>query len=582
MQMRCLISLRYLAFCLACVLPFTSSLTHAQVDSEKMPEVLQLSALSSAPSSYVAPLTVAEGLDAALTVQDVAALPRERFVPFKPRATQPISLDKPLWLRMQIEAGDVKDTHVTGWLLEMPTVIVDRYEVYQRDAAGIWQMAAAGDRVPHEQWPLPSLRPRFPLTAHGTGVQDVYIRVMHQLPATIQPLIVNATAASQRDISHMLWTGMLAGLMGALLLICLQMTAAYRDWSYLWYAGYLLTTMMAAMSYSGVGQQFLWPSASKFASDAVVYFVLSAFSFNLLFVRSMFGKWLGQAYSRATIVLITACVAYMVITFFAVKYASFIMFLMAITLAVSVFILLVAVQAWRKDVPYSGYWLLVYAPYLLSIGLVLAESSGQINIPWLPVNTPMLSSMVEAVAMMLCLNAYSRERHAQAVREQVAAQRDPLTGFLNESRFMDLAHKAWLRASRSGRDITLAYVLVESKEQNLSTVQLEALMLRSVRMVRTAMRESDGLGRIGRNMLGISMPDMKPGEDLSARLSRLVALGLMLDPQDSNAHALKFTLAVGTWRINTEDFKTVDKQLRALLLKDSEDRPRTIRFLEHH
>lgn len=107
-------------------------------------------------------------------------------------------------------------------------------------------------------------------------------------------------------------------------------------------------------------------------------------------------------------------------------------------------------------------------------------------------------------------------------------------------------------------------------------------MLRSVRMVRTAMRESDGLGRIGRNMLGISMPDMKPGEDLSARLSRLVALGLMLDPQDSNAHALKFTLAVGTWRINTEDFKTVDKQLRALLLKDSEDRPRTIRFLEHH
>ncbi len=569
--------LRILILCCALIAPGVDVLAYAQTSSITTLALVPLNVSKNLASGHTAPLAVAFGLDAALTIQEVAALPSDRFVPFIPRATHAISIDNPLWLRMQTSASHGLKTQ---WLLEMSTVLVDRYEVYQRDASGAWQMAAAGDQVPHAQWPVRSLRPRFPLNVSNAGVHDVYIRVVHQLPATIQPVIVDAASATQRDVSHTLLSGMLAGLMAALLLICLQMMLSYRDWTYLWYALYLLATLMSAMAYSGIGQQFLWPHASKFASDAVVYFVLSAFSFNLLFVSAMFGKWLGNAYRRVTLLLIASCVSYMMLTLYIVKYAQTILFLMAITVSICTFILFTAVQAWRKRVPYSGYWLLVYIPYLVSIALVVAQSSGQITLPWLPVNTPMYAAMVEAVAMMFCLNAYSRESHAQAVREQVAAQRDPLTGFLNESRFIDLANKAWLRAKSSGRDISLVYVLVESKEQNLSTVQLEALMLRCVRMVRTAMRELDGVGRIGRNLLGIAMPDVKPSDSLNASLSRLVALGLMLNPNENNMQPLKFTVAVASWRINSEDFYVIDKKLRALLIKDTEERPRTIRFLE--
>ena len=485
----------YIALCICLIGLWISASVQAQTQAVVNINS-RLETASGESRSYPAPLAVATGLDASLTVQDVAALPRERFVPFVPKEAQPISAEQPLWLRLQIESGSPSESgagllKAPRWLLEMPNAIIDRYEVYQRDASGVWQMEAAGDQVPHEQWPIPSLRPRFALNVLETlamsGAQDVYIRVVHQIPATLKPVIVNAAVAEQRNALDVLWSGLLAGVMGALLLLCLQMTIAYRDGSYLWYSGYLLTTMMAALSYSGIAHQYLWPQASKFASDSVVYFVLAAFAFNMGFIHSMFGKWLSKAYRWATVVLIAACVAYMVITVFIENYAKITPIFTAITLAAGALVLLTAISAWRKRVPYSGYWLLVYAPYVLSITLVLAESAGQINLPWLPVNTPMLSAMLEAVAMMLCLNAYSRESHAQAVREQVAAQRDPLTGFLNESRFMDVASKAWLRASRTGRDISLAYVLVESREQHLSTVQLEALMLRSVRMVRTAM-----------------------------------------------------------------------------------------------
>jgi GGDEF domain-containing protein len=559
---------------LGLILYFVASCGFAQTNTQTPIVRLDAAALAQA---YPAPLDVAIGLGAALTVQEVAALPRERFVPFAARTAQSISIDQPLWLRMQIDAGQAK---TSAWMLEIPTVIVDRYEVYQRDASGVWQMAAAGDRVAHAQWPVNSLRPSFPLSVSGPGVQDVFIRVEHQLAATIQPVIVDAALAKRRDAFNILWAGAVAGLMAALLMICLQMTHSYRDWTYLWYAAYLLATMMTTFAYSGVGQQFLWPMASKFASDAVVCFILAAFSFNLLFVSAMFGKWLTRHYRWITMLLITACVSYTALTLMIEEYARIATVAVWIIASSSAFILFTAVQAWRKGVPYSGYWLLVYVPYMLSITLTSLESAGQISLPWLPVNTPMIACMAEAVAMMFCLNAYSRESHAQAVREQVAAQRDPLTGFLNESRFISLASQAWFKADGKSRDVSLAYALVESKEQGLSIVQAEALMLRSVRMVRTAMRESDGVGRIGRNVLGIVMPDMKPGDALNANLSRLIALGLMLDPHESAAQALKFTVAVSSKRINNEDFSVIDKKLRSLLAKDTEDRPRAIRFLE--
>ncbi len=538
---------------------------------------VQLDAPAKPRLTYPAPLDMASGLAATLTVQEVAALPRDRFSPFDLKATHFISNDQPLWLRLQVRPGNAT---AANWQLSIPTVVVDRYEVYQRDASGMWQMAVAGDRVAHTLWPENSLRPRFPLLVSGGGEQDVFIRVVHLLPAKISPSIVNIEAATQGDQTQMLLMGVLVGLFVTLLLICLQMAIAYRDQTYLWYAGYLFCTMLTAVAYSGLGQLVVWPQATKFASDALVYFVLASFAFNLQFVSAMFGRHFGKSHRWMTKGLISACSVYALHASLNAEYANTITILMLILGISCTFIVGTAALAWRRKVAYSGYWLLIYAPFLLSIMLSSVENAGQISLPWLPAHLPLMTIMVEAIAMMLCLNAFSRETHAQAVREQAAAQRDPLTGFLNESRFIALAARAWQHASRSGRDVSLAYVLVEPKGKDLNVVQAEAMMLRSVRMVRIAMSESDGVGRIGKNTLGIAMPNVPPGDALTARLSRLVALGLMLDPHDSAAQALKFTLAVSSWRVNPQEFNSIDKQLRSLLQKDSEERPRTIRFLE--
>lgn len=529
------------------------------------------------PASSPAPLQVLEGLPASTTVEQVAAMDAALFKPLLSSKRYAVSAASPLWLRMTLVPGGVVDG--AGWLLEFPTVIVDRYELFQRDANGAWRVAVAGDFVAHVQWPVDSLRPRFPLPAPGAAAQDIFVRVVHRLPVNLNPVLVSAAEATRRDVVQMLWVGLQLGVIATLVLFCAQMALAYRDRTYAWYAGYLVLTIMATLCYTGVGQRFLWPYATTFASHAIVLSVMGALAFNLQFTRSIFGGLQGRNFHRVARVLVALCLVYMTASPFVEQYERMVPMFHVTTLSVFAFTIFCAWRAWRRGVAFGGYWLLVYVPYIVCVALALAESSGLITAPWLPNETPVAAALVEVVVMMLCFNAWSRLRHAETVREQAAKEHDPLTGFLNRKTFRDRAARIWNAAPGRGRDLAIIYVAVEPADPDgLNTVEAEELLARSVRQVRTITRDFDTVGRLGRNMLGIVMEGVSPGEALTARLSRLVALGLMRDADDPASVALRFTVAVGSRRSVAGDFAVLDAALQALMATNN-DTHRPIRFL---
>ncbi len=529
------------------------------------------------PASYPAPLQVLEGLPADATVAQVAAMDAALFKPLVSSRRYAVSAASPLWLRMTLAPGGV--VHGAGWLLEFPTVIVDRYEFFQRDAGGTWRMDVAGDFVAHVQWPADSLRPRFPLPAPDANAQEVFVRVVHRLPVNLAPVLVSSAEASRRDVVQMLWVGLQLGVIATLALFCAQMALAYRDRTYAWYAGYLVLTVLATLCYTGVAQRYLWPRATTFASHAIVLSVMGALAFNLQFTRSIFGGLQGRNFHRVARVLVALCLAYIVASPLVEQYERMVPAFHFITLSVFAFTIACAWRAWRRGVAFGGYWLLVYLPYLVCVALTLAESSGLISAPWLPAETPVAAALLEVVVMMLCINAWSRLRHADTVREQAAKEHDPLTGFLNQKTFRDRAARIWNAAPRLGRDLAIIYVCVEPADPDrLNVIEAEELLARSVRQVRTITRDFDTVGRLGRNMLGIVMEGVTPGESLRARLSRLVALGLMRDADDPGSMALRFTVAVGSRRGEAGDFAALDAALQALIADDGQAQ-RTIRFL---
>ncbi|MBA4329223.1 MAG: hypothetical protein C0428_13420 [Polaromonas sp.] len=529
------------------------------------------------PASHPAPLRVLEGLPAGATVEQVAAMDAALFKPLVSGKRYAVSASSPLWLRMTLAPDGAFDG--ADWLLEFPTVIVDRYEFFQRDAGGAWRMTAAGDFVAHAQWPADSLRPRFPLSPPGANPQEVFVRVVHRLPANLSPVLVSAAEAARRDLAQMLWVGLQLGVILTLVLFCAQMALAYRDRTYAWYAGYLVFTLMATLCYTGVAQRYLWPQATSFASQAIVLSVMGALAFNLQFTRSIFGGLQGRNFHRTARVLVALCLAYMVASPLVERYERMVPAFHVITLSVFAFTIICAWRAWRRGVAFGGYWLLVYLPYLVCVALALAESSGLINAPWLPGETPVAAALVEVVVMMLCINAWSRLRHAETVRDHAAREYDPLTGFLNRKTFRGRAARIWNTAPDLRRDLAIIYVCVEPADPDrLNTIETEELLARSVRLVRTITRDFDLVGRLGRNMLGIVMEGVTPGERLRARLSRLVALGLMRDADDPASMALRFTVAVGSRSSEVGDFAALDAELQALLADDGQAQ-RAIRFL---
>ncbi len=525
-MLRRLTRLVFTLLCAAVVL----SLGHAQPVAQ----------ISHAQAAYPAPVRVLQGMGPDADIAQIAQLGQERFMPFNSAKLYALSPDSVLWLRVDLNPPVA--TASGAWLLQFPTVIVDRYEFYQRDAKGGWHMQAAGDRVAHSQWPVDALRPSFVLPDKTADAPYVFVRIVHQLPVNLAPVVVQEQASLRHDSTQMLWVGLLVGVVFTLLFTCMQMTLAYRDWTYGWYAGYLFFTMLATLCYSGIAQRLLWPDASKFASDAIVVSVMAAFIFNLQFSRAMFGSLQRPFFHGLAKLLMGMCAAYIVLTLWSQRYGPYILAFHALSLGVFVFIIASAFYAWRRGVVYGGYWLMVYMPYLCAIALTLAQSAGLLSAAF-PSQLPIVAALLEAVGMMLCLNGYSRLRHTQTVREQVVAQRDPLTGFLNANAFRSKAAQIWSASERFESDVAVAYVQVSPAETLAGeSVDVEAMMARSVRVVRTAVREFDTVGRVGKQRLAIVMTGMPLGDALNGRLSRLVALGLMRDSLAQVGDTLKLSI----------------------------------------
>ncbi len=544
------------------------------------PEI-QVVALDAAPvPAFAAPIWVLrEGarVNSQTTVQQIRQLPASAFEPFSPKTSYRMKPNEPLWLRLSVSKGE-RTRHV-NWLLEFPTAVVDRYELYQQDTQGVWTMMVAGDAVAYEQWPIRSMRPRFPLYGNAEANSDVFVRVVHAIPATMGPVLVHQLLASQRDELLKIWIGLMAGVLFTLVLLCAQTSVAFRDPLYAWYGSYLFFALLTMVSYHGLGQQLLWPSSEKFSNDAIPFFVMLATACNLQFARVMFGSLQRRWYHWLVNLLIASCLVYAVTRLFVQAYYLINPIYGPLCIVSFMMIIYSGFSAWRRGLALGGYWMLIYLPFLLMAVNVILGSVGWINDAWIPSYTSLLVLTLEAIGMMFFINAFGRRRHAQAVREQEALVRDPLTGFLKEDKFIERALRAWQHARQSQREVTLVYLSVEAKDSDITDMQAEALMLRSVRMIRTIIREFDTVGRLGSKHFSILMLNMPQNELLSQRLSRLVALGLMNDPQDQSSVAVNFKIAAASYQRFPEEFRSVDIALRELLSEDEQGKNKPIRFL---
>ncbi|NJS35450.1 MAG: GGDEF domain-containing protein [Brachymonas sp.] len=186
-------------------------------------------------------------------------------------------------------------------------------------------------------------------------------------------------------------------------------------------------------------------------------------------------------------------------------------------------------------------WIVAYVPLFLTIFWGLLEGLGLLAKYGLNYQLPIFATGIQVVSLGLALQWFARERHADMERLKALASTDPLTGFATVASFAQRLRTSWADV-QTKQDLAVVYIELQSNIRD--NKHLEHMLRRSVRVLRAATRSQDTVARLDGRLLALLMPGLHMGEDLSQRLSRIVALG------SCREHCRKFGIAAVSYRLH--------------------------------
>ena len=523
-----------------------------------------------------------------LTIQQVAATLSNDFKPFDEGTTYKLSSDTALWLHFRVLKNAPKPEN---WSVVLSKPFIDRAEFYSKDAQGVWRMQLAGSRVPHQQWPIQALTPQFQLPdvsqapgrASAAGYTDYFLRVQKWIPLRFAASVQRTDRVGEETQRAFFAIGLMLGLFSFMVVFSSVLCVVYRNTAYAWYAAYAGAALMAGASFSGMGAYIFWPAAANWTVVSTMVFVLLGMAAQLGFTRRMFiapnSSRLWFTVSTAALgLLLVACALFLAVDTAQVRIA---LFNFGVVGGFAVISVLVA-RALRHERQVAGLYLLSFVPMLLVVMLTQIEQQGMAALPWLPYHAPLFGLLFELPVLLLALHLHAKKGHAQTVQSKTLARTDPLTGFIGSALYLQTLTSMWELARVKGVDLTVVYVKVMGLPAG-SVAKAEQgtdrATLRTVRTLRTVARENDSIARVDHQIFAILMPGVSRSERLVGKLSRLVALGLMVDPDDPSSSPVKFKIIAASLRSFSSDSHALDVAVKVALSHEEDAPYRVIQFI---
>ena len=524
-----------------------------------------------------------------LTIHQVAASSSNDFKPFDEGATYKLSSDTALWLHFRVLNNAPKPEN---WSVVLSKPFIDRAEFYFQDAQGEWRMQLAGSSVPHQQWPFQALTPQFQLpylsqasgSAPASGYRDYFLRVQKWIPLRFAAYVQRTDQLGEGTQRSFFVIGLMLGLLGFMTVFSSVLCVVYRNKAYAWYAAYAAAAFMASASFSGIGAYVFWPAAGNWTVISTMVFVLLGMAAQLGFTRAMFvtpqSSRLWPAVSTAALgLLLVACALFLAIDAAQVRLA---LFSLGVVGGFAVIAVLV-VRALQHERQVAGLYLLSFVPILLVMALTQIEQLGLAALPWLPYHAPLFGLLFELPVLLLALHLHAKKGHTQTVQSRTLAHTDPLTGFIAPALYLQTLTGMWESARSKGVDLTVVYVKeMGSPAKSLANAGQGAdrAALRTVRTLRTVARENDSIVRVDHQIFVILMPGVSRSERLVSKLSRLVALGLMVDPDDPSSSPVKFKIVAASLRSFSSDSHALDTAVQLVLAKAEGEQYQVIQFID--
>jgi diguanylate cyclase (GGDEF)-like protein len=472
-----------------------------------------------------------------------------------------------VWLRVPL---DVAEAGAGDWVLHLDYPAINRVDAYLLDAGRVRAAHRLGNAMPFGARPMPSRAHAAAVELRAGAGQELLLRVQ-TTSSMVLPLTLDRPRAFQaHEAAMQLLQGVLVGIALAMVLYSLAQWATLRDRLFLYYALTVGATVTFFISFSGIGQQYLWPDAPGLAARIAPLAVLVAAAAAAPFLSGSLA--MREASPRADRVL--RIIGWLAFAAFAAGALGLLDYRLVQGLATVLGPSVVAISAraaWRLargGDRVGTYMLAGWATYLFGVAVMAGVLRGVVEPGFWTLHLYQLCSTVEMGAWMAVIGVRVDEMRRAADRARLEsealrsmAHTDALTGLPNR-RGLALQLDAALRHTAPDRALAVYLIDLDGFKpvnDRFGHDVGDALLVAVAARLRGAVRGSDVVARLGGDefvVLAAGLPDDAAARQIGTKLLETAQV-----PFEIGAHRCEIGMTIG-YALAPQDGRDADGLLK--------------------
>lgn len=444
-------------------------------------------------------------------------------------------------------------------ILEIGYGVLDHLDVYVVKQGEVSNAFVMGDKLPFFERPIQNRHFLIPLQIAHNETQEIYLRVETSSSVQLPIMLWDEYRFYQVDQARMIFHGIYFGIVLVMIIYNLFVYLAISERTYLHYVCCIFSMAMFLAALNGLTFQYLWPEATWWNDQSIVFFLNAVvlfgnlFSLRFLTIKPKTDYWLNQYLAG-----MGGMGAVFMVSSLILSYRIMISYTIILAMLACVSLILIGAWRWHKGQVSARYFTVAWFA-LLSGGIVLALNKFTIlpqNI--FTENATQIGSAVEIILLSIALadrlnhekrkafaaqqQALDLEREARAVQsEYLEAQRnanqlleqrvhertqeleklnlkllelsstDALTGLKNRGYFDEAFQHAWLSAYRYQQPMALLILDIDFfkviNDRYGHLIGDECLKMVASHLLDLVARPQDLVARFGGEEFVVLLPD---------------------------------------------------------------------------
>jgi diguanylate cyclase (GGDEF)-like protein len=447
----------------------------------------------------------------------------------------------PVWLRLEVRNNTSQPVLQR---LSIERAWLDRLDFFVLKEQKLLQHLQTGDSLPFAQRPLNSRFFAFD-HAYEPGTTTVYVRI-ESSEAMVLPVYFSTTDQFQsRETGKAYWYGILYGGLAALLIYNLVLFFNLGRNSYLFYALYLLSFLLANLAFTGHAYQFIWPEHPLWQKWSDPVLVVAFMLFGLFFAASFLDikRHFPRLYKGISLI-ITGMVL-LTTALILLDWQNLLVTISAtLLLLFSVGMIILGLLSWRAGIPSAKYFLAASITHSSALFLSILIVVSSLNWGEIVVHVTEVAMLIDAILLAFALADQFRILQNEKLLAERLANIDPLTGMCNRRGFHDLINPLWNIGLRNHHHMSVILMDLD-RFKNVNDLHGHAIgdkmLRRTASMLGINARAGDILARWGGEEFILFLPEtsLEQATSIAERLRRALAR------LDTGIDGLKLTASFG-------------------------------------